>query len=462
VKHLLRAAAAGLAGFLVSSGAPGGQAAHAAQPSVTLAVSPLAFSPDADGIKDTLRATIRVTEPVSLTIDIADEHGTLVYTNAPGVSVAAAGPVRFRWNGRMGPDERGELAHDGRYLIRVTATNSLGAQAVAEQRVLLDTTPPLMRWGRGGVAPTILRKGSLSLRFRLYDVSDRVHLKIELRDQAGDPVPAGSAQAAAPGRVALRWPRAHAARLTPGAYGLALKGLDEAGNTSTSARESFLVDHPVQARVYALFHGVGRRVALTFDDCNSGRAWASLLRTLARFKVKATFFCPGQQVLANPALARRTVRAGHAIGSHGWDHANFGALSFSSAERRLIDDRAVWWRLARVAPMPYFRPPYGAYDSTTMAAAGRAGYGAVVLWDVDPRDWTRPGSAAIISRVLAHAHAGSIILMHVLDQTAAALPSIIRGLRRRHLDPVTLPVLDRIGTPSSGGWPPYRASASGA
>jgi peptidoglycan/xylan/chitin deacetylase (PgdA/CDA1 family) len=153
-------------------------------------------------------------------------------------------------------------------------------------------------------------------------------------------------------------------RLTPGAYSLALKAVDDAGNTSTSVRESFLVDHPVRSRVYALFHGVGRRVALTFDDCNSARAWRSILRTLARFKLEATFFCPGQQVLADPALARRTVRAGNAIGSHGWDHANFTALSFSSAERRLIDDRAVWWRLARVAPTPYFLPPYGAYDST--------------------------------------------------------------------------------------------------
>ncbi len=125
-------------------------------------------------------------------------------------------------------------------------------------------------------------------------------------------------------------------------------------------------------------------------------------------------------------------------------------------------DRDVWWKLARVAPTPYFRPPHGSYTATTMTAAGRAGYGAVVLWDVDPQDWRRSGAAAIEDRILTHVRPGSIVLMHVIDQTAAALPSIIQRLLGRRFVPVTLTELDRIGTASSGHWPPYRSSSSGA
>lgn len=73
-------------------------------------------------------------------------------------------------------------------------------------------------------------------------------------------------------------------------------------------------------------------------------------------------------------------------------------------------------------PAPYFRPPYGAYDSEVLRAVGA-------------------------DRVLSHARAGSIVVMHTLDGTAAALPSIIGRLRKRGLEPVSLQELfDRTGS----------------
>ena len=48
-----------------------------------------------------------------------------------------------------------------------------------------------------------------------------------------------------------------------------------------------------------------------------------------------------------------------------------------------------------------------------------------VLWDVDPRDWARPGANAIVNNILQHAHRRNIILMHdgggERGQTVAAL-----------------------------------------
>jgi peptidoglycan/xylan/chitin deacetylase (PgdA/CDA1 family) len=196
-------------------------------------------------------------------------------------------------------------------------------------------------------------------------------------------------------------------------------------------------------------------VALTFDDCYDPGGWAAVLDVLARERVKATFFCTGQAVLANTALGLRTVREGHAIGSHGWDHADFSRLGFDDSYARLINDRNVWWTLARVVPLPLFRPPYGAYTSTTVAAAGAAGYSAVVLWEVDPYDWRNPGVAAIVSRVVRATTPGAIDLMHTLPQTAAALPTIIHQLRARGYRFMTLPELAAIGTPTPGHWAPY-------
>jgi peptidoglycan/xylan/chitin deacetylase (PgdA/CDA1 family) len=57
-----------------------------------------------------------------------------------------------------------------------------------------------------------------------------------------------------------------------------------------------------------------------------------------------------------------------------------------------------------------------------------------VIWDVDTRDWTTPGSAHIHS-VAVSGGRGSIVLMHDgggnRSQTVAALPSIIHDYERR-------------------------------
>jgi peptidoglycan/xylan/chitin deacetylase (PgdA/CDA1 family) len=186
-------------------------------------------------------------------------------------------------------------------------------------------------------------------------------------------------------------------------------------------------------------------VALTFDDCNDGHAWARMLRVLASRRVTATFFCLGIRVNQYPQLARRTVARGHTIGSHGWDHRDFATLSYSAARSRLLKDERAWWSKARNTPAPYFRPPYGSYDATTLRAAGSAGYARTVLWDVDPSDYLRPGASVIAHRVVSAARPGSIVIMHNQLQTAQALPAIIKGLRHHHLTPVSLSALFRAG-----------------
>jgi peptidoglycan/xylan/chitin deacetylase (PgdA/CDA1 family) len=93
--------------------------------------------------------------------------------------------------------------------------------------------------------------------------------------------------------------------------------------------------------------------------------------------------------------------------------------------------------------VPYCRPPYGDYNGSTVAASGAAGFTRVILWDVDPQDWSAPGAGVIAQRVLSHVRPGSIVVMHLRGQTAAALPAILRGLRARGYKAVSLPELFR-------------------
>jgi peptidoglycan/xylan/chitin deacetylase (PgdA/CDA1 family) len=58
-----------------------------------------------------------------------------------------------------------------------------------------------------------------------------------------------------------------------------------------------------------------------------------------------------------------------------------------------------------------------------------------ITWDVDPSDWTNPGSGAVYSRVVEATQPGSIVLMHDgggnRGGTLAALPAIVDTLRAR-------------------------------
>ena len=59
------------------------------------------------------------------------------------------------------------------------------------------------------------------------------------------------------------------------------------------------------------------------------------------------------------------------------------------------------------------------------------------MWDVDPSDYLPTAPSVIANRVVRGARGGSIVVLHLVDRTASALPAIIDGLRARGLEPVT-------------------------
>jgi peptidoglycan/xylan/chitin deacetylase (PgdA/CDA1 family) len=411
----------------LAAAAPSGPA----PPALTLTASPVA-SPNGDGVNDTVVIAIALPEPSLITVTV-EGRGETVATLAASVP-AQAGTVRLTWDGRRA---EGGRAPDGSYAIEATAVGAAGgAESTAQADVRIDTKPPAVRWitlrERPGAGP-------LQARYRVVDAAASVELALVARDRSGRQWVSASRRQP-PGSHAEPWPlrRAGGSRIPPGAYGVALRATDDAGNASTSKARSVLVEYPVTAHVMRRVAGAGRLVALTFDDCNDGPAWTSILETLQARHVQASFFCLGPEIGRHAAQARRTLRDGHTVGNHSWTHAYLPARSYSEVQSELDRATETWWRLAKTAPQPYFRPAYGALSPTVLAAAGSRGYSRVVLWDVDPQDWRRPGVAAIVERATGPARAGSIVLLHVLPQTAAALPSIIARLRGDGLRPVSL------------------------
>lgn len=167
-------------------------------------------------------------------------------------------------------------------------------------------------------------------------------------------------------------------------------------------------------------------VALTFDDGPSEYT-PGFLQVLREKRVPATFFEIGEEMSRYPAAMRQILREGDEIGNHTMHHTEFPGYGEIAPATTLAES------ITHFRPC-LFRPPGGAVNSAVIGAAAQDGL-HTITWDVDPADWSTPGTAAIYSRVVDAAQPGSIILMHdgggPRDETLAALPQIIDTLRAR-------------------------------
>lgn len=190
--------------------------------------------------------------------------------------------------------------------------------------------------------------------------------------------------------------------------------------------------------------GLGRRIALTFDDGPSPGVTETVLKELAKRNILATFFMIGNKVERFASLAREVVAAGHEIGNHTYTHPALNTLPDARVEYEIEKTQEVISSVTGKVPM-WFRPPYGAFR-TNQGSIPRAKSLGVAYWSVDPRDWSKPGVSAIVSRVTTTTNAGSIVLLHDLHtQTADATGAILDNLMESSFS--FTPLTNFLGTP---------------
>ncbi|GAB3655597.1 polysaccharide deacetylase family protein [Actinocorallia lasiicapitis] len=181
-------------------------------------------------------------------------------------------------------------------------------------------------------------------------------------------------------------------------------------------------------------------VALTIDDGPHPIWTPKVLDLLADHEVKATFFVIGEQLAHNEKLVRRIVESGHEIANHTLTHPiDLPSLSEYRLRREITDAHKRIHETTGAVPR-MFRAPGGNWSSKVYKAAAEQGL-YPIDWDVDPRDWARPGVESI-KRQLLRAKAGDILLCHDgggdRSQTVASLKYVLPRLKDRGLEFVTL------------------------
>jgi peptidoglycan/xylan/chitin deacetylase (PgdA/CDA1 family) len=212
---------------------------------------------------------------------------------------------------------------------------------------------------------------------------------------------------------------------------------------SLAARETRAIDEVARRLPFIVAGGGERReVALTFDD-GPGPYTDRVLNVLRREHVPATFFIVGSMLRYFRPQLDREIRERFVIGDHTMSHPSLRGKPRDVQLAEIGGDAGLLHGDGAAMPR-LFRPPYGLFDRRTLEVLRRRNMLAV-LWAVDSRDYTRPGVPVIVHNVLSKVKSGSIVMMHDAggdrSQTIAALPEIIRRLRKRGYRLVTVPRL---------------------
>lgn len=151
----------------------------------------------------------------------------------------------------------------------------------------------------------------------------------------------------------------------------------------------------------------GPYVALTFDDGPKPSTTTVLLDGLAKRGVHATFFVIGENVEGNELLLQRMEGEGHQIGLHTYHHKCLDGLNAADLDAEVNSlKESLSALLGRESFM--LRPPYGLMSGANLARADAP----IILWSVDPEDWSDRNTQRQVSVILNSVKDGDIILLH--------------------------------------------------
>jgi len=155
-----------------------------------------------------------------------------------------------------------------------------------------------------------------------------------------------------------------------------------------------------------------REVWLTIDDGPFGEASLQLSAALRDRRVRATFFCKGVSLLAQPGTAHSLLAAGHTLANHTHTHpsAIFWCLWPWSLRAEIANCSAALQSVG-ASPQRWFRSPVGLKHAHLAPTLKRLGL-RLIAWDVRGRDGITCEPELVLRRVLEAVKPGGIIVLH--------------------------------------------------
>lgn len=207
------------------------------------------FSPNADGVKDTVTIPYTLDKAQTVIATIANSSGTVVRTVTLGTN-KAAGTYSFVWNGK---NDAGTVVPSRDYRVRLATTSTAGLKGLATTTVRLDKNKPVVTL-RSTPNQTFYPvadgyKDTWTAQFQLDDPFKDVPVRVTMtiKNSAGTTVRSISADKPVESLVAVKeslsWDAKNTAgtRVTAGKYKVTITATDKGGNKSVAATDAVTV-----------------------------------------------------------------------------------------------------------------------------------------------------------------------------------------------------------------------------
>ncbi|MCF6222982.1 MAG: polysaccharide deacetylase family protein [Flavobacteriaceae bacterium] len=197
-----------------------------------------------------------------------------------------------------------------------------------------------------------------------------------------------------------------------------------------------------------------KEIYLTFDDGPHPEITPWVLKILANYNAKATFFCIGENMLKYPKVFSQILKQKHCTGNHTFNHLNgwktdnisyFNNIEqaeeiFREKKREKREERREKGEIirkfksqiikAKFQNSKLFRPPYGKIKPSQAKTLLRTGY-QIIMWDVLSADFDKNISKEkCLQNVLKNTQNGSVIVFHDSEKAFKnleyVLPKVLR------------------------------------
>ncbi len=153
-------------------------------------------------------------------------------------------------------------------------------------------------------------------------------------------------------------------------------------------------------------------ISLTFDDGPSPETTPLILKLLASYNFKATFFVIGEKAQRCPDLIRTILAAGHTIGNHSWKHDSL--LMLRSQKNLHKDIQKSQQLLGSFGFRPLlFRPPVG-ITNPLLRSVLQAENLETVTFSCRAFDGGNKRVVGLAKRIMRKISSGDILLLHDL------------------------------------------------
>ena len=163
-----------------------------------------------------------------------------------------------------------------------------------------------------------------------------------------------------------------------------------------------------------------KHIYLTFDVGYENGNTASILDTLKKHNVSATFFVVGTYIESDPELVKRMAEEGHIVGNHTWHHPDMSQIAaLDTFKKELVDVEDAYREVTGEGMTKFYRPPQGKYSESNLQMAQGLGY-KTFFWSLAYVDWyddNQPTKEEAFDKLLGRIHPGAIVLLHSTSDT---------------------------------------------